>query len=729
MNRAEKKDRYYVPEDLYYADFDNSKEFVDIEGFDIPVKLPKMPPKKQMVNYGKSLNQQVFRRLSPPKDLKSWPRLKQEESVEYYYHLREHGQWQIIKGNPVYVPGTALTFFSFWHTDGGGLPKFRMEAIEFFQVWMHIFKDPDCFGMLIIKPRRIGDTEKTLFLMWHICSLYNYSRGGMQNVKDRDAQKNFIRLTNGHKKMIWFFKPVIPERDNPKAVLNFDYPPEILTRKKIEDRKKAGDKHIADDEVFSPVESVVTYESTVLGKYDGQRLTIYHMDEAGKIAAFDVNQQWLIIKPCLALQNLSQIIGKAILTTTVEEKIESERSSIENIEIMWNGSNPNERQDDGRTTTGLYRYFRSARKSAKIDRWGYPMEEDAEKFIKSQIKSLIEIGDYEGAATVRRQYPLAVEDAFQLPPNECVLYPGLLDLRTSQITSNTSATGRTFDEHGFAIKPKAIRGNLVWEKGVFGGSVMFMPDNNGRWDISQHPLKPNHFKMMGNFKSPTCNAVYSIGVDPIDAMLQTKKRTRNAKGKRSDGGCAVYRLYDDGIDGGLEKNNKGDVKEELSHLMETDQFVCDYLYRPDDPEEFYEDIIKTCLYYSAGMHFESQKSSIATYFKGKGFWNYVNKRARVTLKNIGRKKVVTERGMPATPGSIGMYIDALRFHVFHRIGSYHHLRILKDFRAFNGNNRTDRDLTVAAGFALLGAQDFNLKKKVEKHKEVHIDFLRKYQVD
>lgn len=682
-------------ENLYKVDWEcGSRIKID----DIWVDIPQQPPLEKMRNYGLPIEQQKFKALSVPHDLKKWDKPLKDLFVSAMWHKRKNGEWWLIKGQPVYLNRFAWTFLNFWVTEIGTLPQFRMEAVEYFLVVEQVFRDKNCLGLLDIKPRRIGDTEKTLFVVWFVCSMVYNAVSGMQSYTDVDAEKNFKRLVEANKKMPFFFRPSMPTSDTPGTKLSFAYPPTYVTG------KTAGEEY--EQETLSALNSSIDYQATILGKYDGQRLTVYYLDEPGKIKAFDVNEQWKIVKPTLTLNNNKKVIGKAFLTTTVEDFAVGDTSTLARLKVLWDQSDPNDLGTNGRTVSGLYRIFRSARLSAEVDEWGFHKSDQAEVDIKEELDRLLKLTDYDGISQLRRKFPLSITDVFAPSHSECVLFPALLQNRRMVLMEEKDAHGQLIQER------IAVPGNLIWKNGVFGGDVIFVAHPKGRWHISQHPLQPNK-RMRGpkGLMMPVCGEDYTMGCDPIDTIIENKKQTRNGKKTRSLGAGAVLRRYNELVDGELEKDEDGQIL--FPALMMTDQYVCDYQYRPEDPNEYFDDMLKTCIYYSVPMFFEKDKPSIQTWFISNGFEHYLMDRPLETKSDRATFKK-TEKGAKATTPLVRLYTDALKSHVYSRVDTFWHPRILECHNAYNVTNRSDRDLTVACGFALLANMDNKYRKILPK---------------
>ena len=705
---------------MWTADYSNpaKSNYLVIDGHQIQLPIP--PSKREIDNYKLSINNQKFRREEIPSDIGMWDQKKLEGFIDMMFHYREHGKWIYLKGNPVYINGWAWEYYNFWTTEAGGRPDFRWEGVEFFTYFDDKWRDENCYGVLDIKGRRIGDTDKSVFLAWSIATRYRNAWSGHQNIDKEAAKENFLRITTAHNSMPFFMKPIMKGGSDPQKVMLFDYPEEYVSMKRLKEQKEAksrGEDVISELPTYAPLKSRVDYETTVLGKYDGKRLAFYYMDEPGKITAFNPVEQWEVVKPALAVFNGKKIVGFGMFTTTVEDFQDGQ--TLRNVKDLWDKSDPTELNANGRTVSGLHRIFRDATLTGEPDEWGFPNREEAITLIENEKASLEAIGDFDGLDSFARKHPLCIDDVFKLPHDECTLYPVLLDRRIQQIKDNVCpATNSSTDPDGRIIRPKTVKGDLHWKRGQFGADVEWRPTPNGRWEISQLPTTPNNKKKNGNHQFPGNDEEFTFGVDPVDHMIEAQIK-KSEKGKRhkdtSFAAGAVFRRYNHMIDGDLSRDENGDISKQDIWKMKTDQYVCDYQYRTRDPYEFYEDMLKTSIFYGVKMFAERNKPGVINFFYQKGFRGYLKNKPQATnVDPTKRSKANDNKGGDATTNTIKLYIDALQWHVLSRIDNYHHQRILACHRQFNTDNRTKRDLTVACGFSQLADLDSKRNKIEEK---------------
>ncbi len=303
-------------EDMYTLSWAKEPETKLIGELKVP--LPKMPSRKRMKNYDQKSLSQKFRRSVVPGDINYWAPYEVEEYVKAQWHRRVHGEWWLIKGEPFTFQVRLFCFLYYWTMHSGKKPDFRIEALDFFLAWyLYINPDPNIFGMFDMKPRRVGDTEKVIFIAWEKATRFRNMRVGLMSYTDTEAAKNFSRLAKGNRNMPFMFKPKWSGSD--KDHLAFMSPNEVNTLKKLREKAKKIDFSSIDEDFIG---SLIDYEATKTGKYDGDQLHFYHLDEVWKILPhlMDVKKQWSNIKRVISLHLQEVIVGKAILCSTVEEK-------------------------------------------------------------------------------------------------------------------------------------------------------------------------------------------------------------------------------------------------------------------------------------------------------------------------------------------------------------------------------------------------------------------------
>ena len=670
---------------MYVATWHNTTEWLDFG--EVKIALPDVPPEHTMVNYDKPISERKF---TPTQlgDYLSWSEHEIEALAARQWHRRFNGEWWIIKDRPIYIPGGALPFFDFWTTEMGQRPSFRIEALEFFQFWyLFVERDPNLMGMFDVKVRRLGDTEKFMYIGWERTTRKTNQRFGMQSYTDDEAELNFKRLVKGHLGMPKrIFRP-----DHSGGVtthISFAAPTEAVTAASLRREKKREDKDW--------LNSYIDYEATVTGKYDGQRLNTAHLDEAWKIdpSRMDVEKQIKNLRRCITLNNEQLIIGKMCVTSTVEKK-GKEMTTVQIAQDLWDNSDPNQRNANGRTPSGLVRIFRNYELNAPIDEYGFHKKEEARKFRQNQMEDLQRRKDTLGLMDLKRKEPETIEDAFVEDESKCPINPAMCSEQLRCIKEGKDRWGNLIPDY----TPKKIEGILSWENGVKNSRVIFTPVPGGRWHLTQRPKLPNNityrpvtYKQDGititkTLPSPASMAWYRMGMDPYDSD--------EIIGKGSDGAFAVKRrmfLPDEEKEIRFDHNGVVENPED----MITNTYVCDYKYRHANPEMFFEDAIMTAWYFGVAVFPELDKPGFVIWAKKNGYAAFIQYEPPDITPN--RK---SRQGTKASTSIISTYVEQLVIYTGIYIWNNHLPRVVDQWSKFVTANRTKYDLAVATGFTEL----------------------------
>ena len=250
-----------------------------------------------------------------------------------------------------------------------------------------------------------------------------------------------------------------------------------------------------------------------------------------------------------------------------------------------------------------------------------------------------------------------------------------------------------------------VRGNFVWENGKQDTQVVFRPDANGRFRVAWLPPVELRNKVVveRGKKAPGNDWLGVGGVDSYD--LDATVDGRGSKG--------AYHLYN---------------KFNMAHP--SNMFVLEYASRPPLARIFYEDVLMAAVYYGYKILIENNKYGIARYFETRGYDEYLMDRPD-HLKSTARVTVKT-KGIPSNSQDvIQAHAQAIESFIHDHVGMndngdympMYFNRTLEDWINFRIDNRTQYDLTISAGLALLAAQ--RTKKKKEKAKFDNKTFFRK----
>lgn len=672
---------------LYTVNWKERSGYVELDRYKIP--LPKMPPLETMENFGLPIEEQKFKYTVIPASLKRRKSVTaEEEFITNEYHKIHNGVWVIIKNQPVYLSGAYYFFLNYWTTNQGEKPGFRKIQCDLFLFWEMVIRDPRSYGILLVKPRRIGGTEITIEWLYVDVIRYRNMVCGMQSKNEDSVFKNYRRILNAHKNMVWFMKPINQGSSGNREGLFLRYPEEQQTKKKLREQSEHGEK---DPDFTEPeINSDLTYQPSVATAYDGERLDRYILNEFGKCEKMSVIDCWDKVKPCLHLDNGLIISGKAVCESTIEEINDDQ---IEELIDMWHDSDIDKRDENGRTISGLYSLFISALDAAQEDEWGFPKKEETLLFLQKQFEALSKQGKTKELAKLKRKTPLVIEDALTPSGDQCAFNKDNLIEALSEID---------FPEKG--KENPTIRGNLMWENGIFDSRVVFEPNPEGRWEFSMlagpDRYLDNAVEWFGGYRVPMNLNKIRIGVDPYD-----HKETVDSR--KSKGGAVGGMMYDEIKDGAKFTLESGSPRPiDLGKDWESYQPIFTYYYRQADPSDFFEDMLMSAVYCGAYVLFENNKQSIRKHFTDRGYEKFLMPRPEVTLSDAQRKSLAEHGdGAPASENTIASYYNALDTYISRNAKSIKHRELIVDLMAMNRKNHGKHDLGVAFGWLLIALND------------------------
>lgn len=667
----------------------NSNNYVDVYGY--KVLLPVPPPDNECINYGLDENNQIYRRSYLPPDLEHWDLNKKEIYIEQQFHHRKHGLWYLIKGKKIYISGTFHFFLCWWHLETGDKPFFRMSDLDFFHLWMHVVRSPKIYGLVIFKCRRVGDTEKSICIVYEYASRVRNTLNAMQDCrKEDDIEKTYARLIYAHQRMVWFMKPINKGTSDPKEKLEFKYPEEKQTLNKIQKKNLGREEEVIQFE-YPALNSIVDYYVSTPEATDGKRHGRYYCDEFGKPKKLNPIEGWRYTKKTLVDEIKEEISGKAIYTSTVEEEtgVKAKDSSkfMQIAEDMYDMCDPNNLNESGETTSGMIRVVRGALERGKPDRWGFTDKDRLKKKIESDKKHLIEQRKWKQLAEYTRQNCVDIQDVFMSMSGESNFNVENLTQRDFRLK--------------YEIRPtKAVRGNFHWVDNKKFGDVYFQPNESGRWLVSGHPkdwgLRANAKSTFSLNPKPKNIHAFCMGIDPV-----SQKDTVETEEKRSKAGLVVKRKYDPAFDGNEKFDDEGNPLFGGEHFS-TNRYVCTYIYRWEEPTKNYEDWLMTMIYYGTDFLIEKNHSAgFLTYLELTKFIGYYMDNTN-GVKNY--KGVAESLGQTASEKTIESYFSLLTTisNLWHN--TIDHIDLIDQLKSGNYENRGKKDLMVASGFCEIAAQ-------------------------
>lgn len=683
----------------------------EVYGYEIPV--PDMPPKEEIINYGRPISEQIFRKTSMPEDFQYWSTDEQESFIAMEHHRRKEGLWFYIKGQPIYIPGLFYYFLNYWPLATGKPTRFHMGDWKFFMLWMYVVLTPTIFGLIVFKCRRIGDTEKALCMVYEYATRVKNTLNQLYDCRvEDDMKKTWKRLKIAHQRMVWFMKPVT-KNDDPADTYEFRTP-----KRKVD----ISNSYIDDNGVlnlteyqYKELDSEIAY-FTNEGGADGARVGRGYIDEFGKYNQINPISLWNLMKKAMEDDREGEIIGKSLFTSTIEEMKGGE--TLKTSKKMWEESDPSKLGPDGRTVSGLIRCVRGALDRAPTDRWGFVDEKKELDKIMKQQEFLIENKKWETLISYKRQNCLNIQDVF------------------SNISKgspfNLSNINDRKNELEYGDLKTWVRGDLEWVDGMkpLPGDpkktnkkcrVYFVPnEESGKWYFAHHPkdfsLQVNAMEVYSLMPRPGNTTYFSTGIDPI-----AYKNNLEDKEKISKSGLAVKRNLDPGIDNLLEMYDEEGNPKDLGRNFKTNRYCCVYLYRHDQPSANFEDWLKTLIYYGSDFLIEKNHSAaFNTYLEMLGFSGYYYDGGSGLSNYRGQQETL---GLTANEKSVEAYFAALAELCARWINTIDIPLILEQLSTMEYETRGEHDLGVAVGFCELLAQAKTQTIAAQNEYESQDDFL------
>lgn len=684
---------------------DTQGEVIEISGLEI--QLPAVPSDAEILFAGLPKDQQYWRRTEMPKELSSirsmdeWAesprefRQKHTPFIQREFKRRREGVWFYNQGVPTYITGRHYMMLQ-WSKIDIGYPSFLDFQRKLFTHFAACEADPRALGQIYTKCRRSGYTNMSACIEVDEATQVKEKLLGIMSKTGKDAQENIFmkKVVPIFKSYPFFFKPIQDGTTNPRMELAFREPSKRITK-----NNKTSQKGEA-------LDTLINWKNTTANAYDGEKLHMLYLDEAGKWERpLDIQDVWRIHRTCLIVGR--RVIGKALVGSTVNPM---DRGGSQFKKLYYN-SDPWERNSNGRTKSGLYKIFIPAYEALEgfFDIHGNPVIEDPEQPVKGLDGDTITIGaktylqnerkalmgDPYELNEVIRQFPFSEDEAF----------------RDSTKSSHFNI-GKIYEQiaHNEEIYPSpVIRGNFMWRGGVQDSEVVWSPDKNGKWRVSWLPpaeIRNNKTTKYGKWYPG--NALVGVGgVDSYDI-------DKTVDGRGSKGACHFY--------------NKFSV-EHPSNI-----FVAEYAERPPLARIFYEDILMAAIFYGYPLLIENNKYGIVRYFEARGYDEYVMNRPE-HLTPPGSSHNVKTKGIPSNSKDvIQSHAQAIEAYVHEHVGLHNETgnygrmyfnRTLEDWIGFNIDDRTKFDMTISSGLALLASQ--KVFKEVKKNDLSDKVFFRRFK--
>lgn len=490
---------------------------IKIDGFHSPYITPPVPSHETIEGYNLPKESQKWVRPVLPDDeeITSYSEKDKAELIYREFTRRLFGYWFFNNGEPTYITGDYYFYLTYWFigaVTSDGYPEYRTANRDWMYVVDFCEKDPNCMGLIAMCQKRDGKTERHLSTLYNRATLIDENcLFGMQSLTATEAKNNLFksRLMRSHKLIYNYLKPISNETTSKREIISeLTFKGENIGK----GRYKAG------------LNNVIDWRPTLANAYQGKRPKMIFIDEAGSIDEMDVEEWWTTVKQQLVLGK--KIFGKAYLPTTLESMTPKGAAKYQKL---WNESDPDKIDDNGRTQSGLYRYFKPHYKGREgfIDSFGNDLEEEAIKFRQNELDN----ATIDNQRKIKRQYPANVDEAFDVD------FGGGLDSDSIEILKQRKAE---------LIKKNRPR--VAYKIYEYNGQI----HTNVKGKAAKDDLVI--------FEDPKPDIKYVIGVDGTG----TDKQTNNSNKKKSRFSISVTKLFD-------PDQNAGSYCDVAEMIMEPDR--------------------------------------------------------------------------------------------------------------------------------------------------------------
>ena len=606
-------------------------------------------------------SEQYWKRIVLPnwyqETMKKWDEFdkkKKDDDAEFYdekledfkrqeWDRRLNGFWYMNNGVPTYLTGLHYLYLQWWSIDIG-YPKFRIPDLEKFYFMQYCIEDPMCMGMLEVTKRRFGKSFVAGLFVTEYTTRTKMTNGGIQSKTGADAKKFFSKtVVNPFRRLPKFFRP---EYDmslgvNPKSEMRFQ---------KTNVRGKKAEESIDKDELGS----VIDFQSADTVAYDGQKLHRYVADECGKTTEVNVYDRHEVVRYCL-LDDEGNIIGKALYTTTVE-KLTTERDGVQDaFKLLWEESDQNKRQENGTTSSGLYRFFMSAKRTRNFDDFGFP---DENKTLEQILADRETVKNNQRALSARiRKEPLTIDEAFSTDSDKCIFNVINIGAREQYLKENP-----VLKRHIMFYRDidQTVRWRNITEK-----------EQDFHWVITQFPKPGEENKHTFDVKTRKPGRIHD-GAIAIDGYSNSQGGKYGSKAS-----AWIGRRYD------------------LLNPEQTGKAIGHLYGRPQIKETLHEQVLLAAEYYGYQAWYEHNSDDYLSYFRDRGRVGYLGSYPLSTIDPAKRENAERHKGFPTTPFSLTKQTDVGIMYFESHIDSIDFENLLEDAKKFDPNNRTDYDITVS----------------------------------
>lgn len=560
------------------------------------------------------------------------------EYVKTEWDRRLNGCWFMNNGSACYITGMHYMFMQWWQIDIG-YPRFRIPDMEYFYFLQCCIEDPNSMGMIEITKRRFGKTFRGGLFLTEYVTRTRMANAGIQSKTGTDAKKVFLKaVVSPFKRLPKFFRPEYDMSSGvtPKSALSFQQT--NVKGKKAEE--------VLDKEELG---SLIDHQSADEVAYDGQKIHRYFSDEWCKTLEANIFDRHEVVRYCL-LDDEGKIIGKALYSSTVE-RLKTEKEGVqEAAKKLWDNSDHTNKMENGKTPSGLYRFFMTADRARNFDAYGYPDVEKTVAEILADRKSVAH--DPRALAARMRKEARTIEEAWMSDGEKCIFNAVRINERSAQLKE----------------KPPIMRKVLFYRKDENTIGWREVEFSDFYWEITQFPEddKANKFEYKDRLRFPSRTNDGVIGIDSYSNSQGGKKYGSKA--------CAwIGRRLN-----AFDEDNTGKV---IGRLYG----------RPSVKDTLHEQVMLAAEYYGYQAFYEHTADDYESYFRQRGKINYLGLYPLNLIDPLKIESTERYRGTPITPYSLTKQHDLGISYFEHNCHKIDWLELLDVALQYDPYKRTEFD--------------------------------------
>ena len=620
------------------------------------------------------------------KKWKAYDKKKKDDEPEFYdeqleaykkqeWDRRLNGFWFMnynpSKGisEPIYLTGSNYMYLQWWQIDIG-YPKYRIPDLEYFYFQQYCVEDPQCMGMLEITKRRFGKTFRGGLFLYEYITRTKMTNGAIQSKTGKDAKKVFSKaVISPFKKLPKFFRP---EYD---ASLGITPKTEIRFQQTNVRGSKAEDG--LDKEELG---SMIDHGSADPIEYDGQKIHRGFEDEWCKTIECNIYDRHEVLRYCVQ-DDEGRIIGKLLYSSTVE-KLDTDREGIqESAKLLWDDSDQMNKQPNGRTPSGLYRFFMTADRAKNFDDYGFP---DIEKTIREILADRDTVKHNPRSLTKRiKKEARTIEEAFSDDDDGCIFNIIKINFQKAYLKNNPIKHWRYLNFYRDLNTQKVLWRDVDPIKTELYWKIISLPP------IGQD----NKHRIENGIRYPDRTEFGVIGVD----------------GYSNTQGGKVY---------GSKLSGWMFLKYDIRDPDNTGLFIGHIYGRPQEKDDMHNQILLGAEYYGFQVYYEFVADDYFTYFKNRGRGGYLPKFPKNSIDPVKLKKDPEgkdrHRGFPTTEFALTKQNDAMMTFVEHHCDKILYEELLEDLPKFRPYKRGPHDRTVSAMITLVSSMEQVVKPPLMK---------------